>query len=127
MSYTFGKDLNWEAGVRYNLGSGFPFTPTQGYYGQVDFDDPNGDYSNNNPDEISINYGDLNSNRLPWYSRFDVSVKRKFVLGENSLLEANFSVTNLLNRENIFYLDRVSQERVNQLPIMPSLGASLSF
>ena len=91
------------------------------------FDDPNGDYINDNPDDVSINYGDLNSNRLPWYSRFDISVKRKFVLGENSILEANFSVTNLLNRENIFYLDRVSQERVDQLPIMPSLGASLSF
>ncbi len=126
-SYTFGKDLLWEAGARWNLGSGFPFTPTQGYYGDVDFNDVNVDYTTYNPDDVSIQYGDLNSNRLPWYSRFDISVKRKFVLAENSILTANVSCTNVFNRENIFYLDRVSQERVNQLPIMPSIGLSLTF
>ncbi|MEQ8325215.1 MAG: TonB-dependent receptor [Vicingaceae bacterium] len=126
-SYTFGKDLNWEAGVRWNLGSGFPFTPTNGYYGDLDFTDIGEDYTTYNPDDVSIDYGDLNSKRLPWYSRFDITLKRRFVLSENSILEANASCTNIFNRENIFYLDRVSQKRVNQLPIMPSLGMSLSF
>lgn len=126
-SYTFGKDLNWEIGARWNLGSGFPFTPTQGYYGDVDFSDLGTDYTNYNPDDVSVKYDVLNSKRLPWYSRFDVSLKRKFVLGEHSLLEANLSCTNILNRENIFYIDRVSQKRVDQLPIMPSAGLSLSF
>ncbi|PLX06529.1 MAG: TonB-dependent receptor, partial [Marinilabiliales bacterium] len=31
-TYTFGEDLNWEASARWNLGSGFPFTQTSGYY-----------------------------------------------------------------------------------------------
>jgi hypothetical protein len=126
-SLTFGKDKLWEAGVRWNLGSGFPFTPTQGYYGDIGFNDINTDYPTDNPKDVSIYYGELNSKRLPWYSRFDISVKRKFVLGENSILEANAGCTNVFNRENIFYLDRVSQERVNQLPIMPSIGMSLTF
>lgn len=126
-SYTFGKDLLWEAGVRWNLGSGFPFTPTRGYYGDVNFSNVNNDPTTENPDDVSIYYGDLNSQRLPWYSRFDISVKRKFVMSENTLLEANASCTNILNRENIFYIDRVSQETVNQLPIMPSVGLTLSF
>ena len=126
-SYTFGRDRNWEAGFRWNLGSGFPFTPTKGYYGDVDFTDIGVNYPSYNPGNVSINYGNLNSRRQPWYSRFDVSLKRRFVLGENTILEANASCTNILNRENIFYIDRVSQTRVNQLPIMPSLGLSLSF
>lgn len=126
-SYTFGKDLLWEAGLRWNLGSGFPFTPTKGYYGDVDFSNVNNDPSTENPDDVSVYYGDLNSQRLPWYSRFDVSVKRKFVMSENTILEANASCTNILNRENIFYIDRVSQETVYQLPIMPSVGLTLSF
>ena len=29
--------------------------------------------------------------------------------------------------ENIFYFNRVKYERVNQLPIMPSIGASITF
>lgn len=126
-STLFGREKLWEAGLRWNLGSGFPFTPTQGYYGDIDFSDVGTDYPTQNPDDVAIHYGELNSKRLPWYSRFDVMVKRKFVMSENTVLEANASCTNVFNRENIFYLDRVSQQRVNQLPIMPSLGLSLSF
>jgi len=36
-------------------------------------------------------------------------------------------VTNAYNRENIFYFNRVKYERVNQLPLMPSIGMSLTF
>lgn len=125
-SYTFGEDLNWEFGARWNLGSGFPFTPTVGFFGDVKFDEGRSDYTSQNPN-LGLAYGDINSERLPWYSRFDVSLKRKFVISEHSLLEVNAGCTNLFNRENIFYVDRVTQDRVNQLPILPSLGATLSF
>ena len=84
------------------------------------------DYTSQNG-ELGIRYGDLNSGRLPTYHRFDVSVKRKFVLSERSILDANISVTNVYNRENIFYLNRVTSQRVNQLPILPSAGVSLTF
>ena len=36
-------------------------------------------------------------------------------------------VTNAYSRENIFYVNRVTQEKVNQLPIMPSLAFSWRF
>ncbi len=39
MSYAFGSDKSWEASIRWNLGSGFPFTLTQGFYQQFDFQD----------------------------------------------------------------------------------------
>jgi len=42
-------------------------------------------------------------------------------------LEVNLSVTNALNQQNIFYFDRVSYTRIDQMPFMPSLGISFSF
>lgn len=42
-------------------------------------------------------------------------------------MEINASVTNLYDRKNVFYKDRVTNETVYQLPIMPSLGVSLYF
>lgn len=126
-SYGFGKDLVWTFDARWNLGSGFPLTQTTGFYENLAFQGPiNQDYTSQNG-EIGIRYGDLNGGRLPWYHRFDVSLKRKFVLSEHSILEATTSVTNVYNRDNIFYVNRVTNQRVNQLPILPSLGISLTF
>jgi hypothetical protein len=126
-SYIFGDDSNWEASARWNLGSGFPFTQTQGYYEQLDFQDGiNTDYTTENGD-LGIYYGDINDGRLPYYHRLDLTVKRKFYFGENSEVETSLSVTNAYNRENIFYFDRVNFERVNQLPFMPSFAAYWKF
>lgn len=125
-SYMFGKDLNWTANFRWNLGSGFPFTQTQGFAEDIIFSSINTDYTTANGD-IKVIYGELNNGRLPYYHRLDFSIKRKFVLSERSELEANASVTNVYNRENIFYINRVSGKKVYQLPLMPSFGMSLTF
>ena len=34
-SFEFGQDLNWSVSARWNFGSGFPFTQTQGFYENV--------------------------------------------------------------------------------------------
>lgn len=126
-SYTFGKNHNWEADARWNFGSGFPFTQTQGYYENLNFADGiNTDYTTKNGVLTPI-YGPLNTGRLPYYHRLDVSVKRKFVFTESTTLEASAGATNVYNRENIFYFDRLQYKRVNQLPIMPSISMSLTF
>lgn len=125
-AYTFGKQLNWEASVRWNLGSGFPFTQTAGFYENVVFaDGVNTDYTTQNGD-LGVEYGELNKGRLPYYHRLDLSIKRKFEIGSTTL-EAILGVTNVYNRENIFYIDRLQYEVVNQLPILPSLGVSWKF
>ena len=126
-TYTFGKDLNWEVGTRWNLGSGFPFTQTQGFYEKIPFNDGiNTDYTTANGD-LGIVYGPLNEGRLPYYHRLDISVKRTFQLGANTSLKASFSITNAYNRNNIFYFSRTTNEEVYQLPFMPSVGLSLKF
>ena len=126
-----GQKEQWYISVRWNLGTGFPFTPTQGYYPGIDFLDPLGnpdinfDYTTANGDP-SVLYGALNSNRLPTYHRLDASLK---YTGEWKYgpMEAAVGATNMYNRENIFYYDRVEAERVNQLPIMPTISCSFSF
>lgn len=126
-AYTFGNDLNWEANFRWNLGTGFPFTQTQGFFEKYTFSDGiNSDYLSTNG-ELGYVYGPLNNGRLPTYHRLDLTLKRKFELSDNSTLEAVISVTNAYNRQNMFYFDRTLYERVDQLPILPSIGVSLTF
>jgi hypothetical protein len=127
-SYSFGKGINqWEINVRWNFGSGFPFTQTQGIYELIDFSSGiNTDYTTANG-ELGYIYADLNQGRLPYYHRLDMTLKKSFLLTEKSKLEAALSVTNAYNRENIFYFNRTTYERVNQLPILPSFSLTFTF
>ncbi|MFN0216461.1 MAG: TonB-dependent receptor [Saprospiraceae bacterium] len=130
-TYLLGKKKQWEAGVRWNFGSGFPFTLTQGFYNNVTFDDGvNTDILGGNgvANDLGIIYADKrNGGRLPYYHRMDVSIKRVFKFSKFSNLEVTASATNVYNRPNIFYFDRVRYTRVNQLPILPSLSATFQF
>lgn len=126
-SYTFGKDFQWTVDARWNFGTGFPLTQTTGFFESLTFQGGIGqDYTSQNG-ELGIRYDDLNGGRLPSYHRFDISLKRQFVLGKNSILDATAGVTNVYDRENIFYVNRVTFNRVNQLPILPSVGVTLTF
>lgn len=127
-SIKFGGDLSWEFGARWNFGTGFPFTLTQGFYGQFNFlDGLDTPYMTGNPD-LGILYADeRNGGRLPNYHRLDISLKKRFEFGRHTGLEATASVTNVYDRDNIFYFDRIRFERVDQLPILPSLGLKFTF
>ncbi len=124
----FGKDLNWELGVRWNFGSGFPFTQTQGFYQNISFNDiALTDILTGNYNLGTILAEERNGGRLSAYHRLDMSLKRTFHFSKFSKLEALLSITNVYNRENIFYVDRITNNRVNQLPVIPSLGLTYSF
>lgn len=127
LSYQIGLDRSWEISLRWNYGSGFPYTPTKGGEELLDFQSGiNYDYIYSNG-ELKQIFGIYNSKRLPTYHRFDISAKKQFTLSKYTILEINASITNIYNRENLFYYDRISAQRVNQLPIMPSIGLNLSF
>ena len=126
-TYALGEWREWELSARWTFGSGFPFTQTQGIFSQLMFGSSIiTDYTQENG-EYSIHYADLYKGRLPSYHRLDIGVKRKFSLGARSILELNLSATNLYSRENIFYFNRITFERVNQLPILVCAGATLTF
>lgn len=129
-SYKFGTDNNYELDARFNFGSGFPFTQTKGFFEDLTFN--NGidtDLSSQNG-LLGIYYGgteNLNKGRLPYYHRLDISFKRIFKLQQGMKLELNASIINAYNRANLFYFDRVSFCRVNQLPLLPAAGLNFIF
>ena len=126
-SYSFGNDNSWKADARWNLGSGFPFTQTKGFYENIPFSGGiNTDYVSQNGD-LDVLYGNLNEGRLPYYHRLDLSLSKTIKFSKNTILKISASVTNAYNRENIFYFNRIEHERVNQLPLLPSGGISLRF
>ena len=127
LTYTAGSKRQWEFSGRWNFGTGFPFTQVQGFYEYYPFQNGiNFDYTTANGD-LGVLYGELNGGRLPTYHRLDLDVKRKFYLSENMLLEANLGVTNVYNRNNVFYVNLVTSEIARQLPILPSFGLTFSF
>ncbi|MEI6574922.1 MAG: TonB-dependent receptor [Bacteroidota bacterium] len=126
-SYYWGDDKEWQFDVRWNFGSGFPFTKTAGYYGKQTFGQGiNTNYTTAN-EEMGVLYDVINGGRLPTYHRLDVNLKRKFQLRETTFLEVDASVTNVYDRKNVFYFDRMKGQTVYQLPILPSLGITLIF
>ena len=125
-TYAIDKNKHWEASVRWNYGSGFPFTPTQGYYQQLNLNNYMGSYLNQNG-QLGYVSGNLFSQRLPVYARMDVSIRYKYNLRDRYFLEINGGATNVFDRANIFFFNRVTYTRVNQLPIMPNLNISLKF
>ncbi len=126
-SYKWGKDNSWKSDFRWNLGSGFPFTQTQGFFESLTFSDGlSTDYTVSNGD-LGISYAELNNGRLPYYHRLDISVSKRFKLNNRIAINITSSVTNTYNRENIFYFNRVKYERINQLPLMPSFGINCIF
>lgn len=128
-SYTFGADKNWEAGAKWNLGSGFPFTQIVNYYPDVDFSGGlSTDYTQTD-NGVAIAYDVINGGRLPYFHRLDLNLKRIFYLGSQGdvKLETAFTITNAYNRANIFYYNHLTNERENQLPMIPSIGANINF
>ena len=127
LTYTAGSKRQWELSGRWNFGSGFPFTQVQGFYEYYSFQDGiNFDYTTTNG-ELGVLFGELNGGRLPTYHRFDFDVKRKFFFTENIMLEADLSVTNVYNRNNVFYVNLITSDVARQLPILPTFGLTLSF
>lgn len=128
-AYTFGRRMDLEVSARYNLGSPFPFTQTQGFFENVNLvsNGLNTNYLQQNG-SIGILYPQqLNGGRLSYFHRLDLSAKKRFALSKNSNIEVTAAVTNAYDRDNIFYVDRLTNERVFQLPIFPSLNVTYNF
>ena len=125
-SYSFGKRRSWEINCRWNFGTGFPFTQTQAYYPHYDPTYINDDYVSANEDVFFLLAG-LNEARLPSYHRLDLGAKKKFFLGPRHSLELYFSMTNIYNYKNVFYVNRTTNDVVYQLPFLYYFGMTWRF
>jgi len=126
-SYSFGKKNCWTVDARWNFGSGFPFTKTRGFYPQLEYIETiSGDIIHVN-EELGLALDTINRGQLPDYHRLDVNIKRKFTVSERCLIEVGAGATNLYNYHNIFYINRVTADKIYQLPILWSLNANITF
>lgn len=128
-TYDVDEEGSWQVSARWNLGSGFPFTQTQGFYNFISLlGGVETDVLTANPDDIGIIYSEeRNGGRLPYYHRLDVSVKKKLQITNRFDLEITAAATNAYNRDNIFFFDRVEYEREDQLPFIPSISVKGTF
>lgn len=128
-SYTAGKKKDLDFSLRYNLGSPFPFTQTQGFYENLNL--VSGGISTNylqQNGQLGLLYAnEINGGRLSYYHRVDLSAKKRFTLTKTSNIETTLSITNIFSRNNIFYVNRIDNTRVYQLPIFPSLNVTWNF
>lgn len=121
LNYTIGgfiTSLNWE------FGSGFPYTQifATDFLLNIPYDNPN-----EVPGIAYAYYAQPFSERLPVYHRLDFSVKRYFDITPSLNIGAEFGAINIYNRSNIFYLDVVSFEVVNQSGLFPYISISTTI
>lgn len=139
----------------WQLASGFPYTPVvpDVEFSQDEFDaDDDGNRDEWRPvrwfggaflttvADVLLSPSQINSRRLPVYSRLDLRASYSPHWG-NGRWEFYLDVINVLNRENTIYIDseqvpgsasgpsdvRFEEKRIKSLPIIPSFGVRLRF
>lgn len=124
---TASADLGFfTASARWQYSSGRPFT--QGY-GTDNFLEIRGlrDLPRDERGSNRLLFEEQYNARLPAYHRFDVSLEREVALSPTLDLAIEGGAINAYDRQNIFYLDLLTRDRVDQLPLIPYLGLTLDI
>ena len=126
------RDLPWgvEAGLRWNLGTGTPYTAQLARFRKYEqrLTDLRYDYAS----VRTALLGPRNGARLPAYHRLDVSFRKTLHRAWGSL-SPYLSVINLYNRDNVLWRQRhynsgnLAGVDNHMLPILPTLGVEVSF
>lgn len=112
--------------LRWEVGSGFPFTQTIGYYDRLVLDNLfTGGFVRETGEPYSL-LGLKNAARLPVYHRLDASAVYDFTLGALKG-SVGLHIVNVYNHKNIFYFDRKTGREVNMLPFFPSMTLQLEY
>ncbi len=111
--------------TRWQFGSGLPFNQAQGFDGFVLLDG-NVDVTTA-PGSRRVIFDEPFGGELPTYHRLDVSAERSVQLTGHGLLTLQAGVINIYDRSNLFFLDVFTQNRVDQIPIIPNFGLKLEF
>jgi hypothetical protein len=115
-----------DATLRWEYGSGYPFTQGAGSYSSLTLRDIGTDP---NPDGIggtAVALGAKNAARLPAYHRMDAGLYYKITVGMfRGTVGA--SVINLYNAKNILYYDRTTGKTAYMTPFLPTASFTLEF
>ncbi len=117
---------NLETNIRWELGSGFPFTQTMGYYERLPLTDFYLQPVQTETGTPYISLGEKNAARLPTYHRMDLGVAYRFNVGRFKA-RAGVNIVNVYDHRNIFYFDRATGQQVNMLPFFPTATLELEY
>jgi hypothetical protein len=131
----------WDGGIRWNVGTGTPYTRALGAYGsysprfvenggRLNWDGANA--STDTFDGYAVFLQDRNASRYPAYHRLDVSA-RKTLRKWWGTLTPYVDVLNMYNRRNVlFYFYEYSEippvrSGVSMFPLLPTFGLEVHF
>jgi hypothetical protein len=117
---------NLDANIRWEFGSGFPYSQTVGYYNRLpltDFYSQPFVYESGTP---YIQLGAKNAARLPAYQRLDLGLSYRFRISSIKG-RAGVNIINVYDHQNIFYFNRATGQQVNMLPFFPTATIELEY
>ncbi len=125
-----------EAGLRWNYGSGLPYTRPLGGYTVFSFEPTNQRRFTFDPPsdsaELGVLLGPRNGQRYPPYHRLDVTFRKEMQRSWGTITPY-LDIVNLYNRKNpLFYFyefdrDPPTRSGVSMFPFLPTIGAELKF
>jgi hypothetical protein len=130
----------WEGGLRWNFGTGIPYTRAVGSYlyyspryvsgGGLHWTGADDD------DSIDSNFGvvlgERNATRYPLYHRLDVSLRRAFPKSWG-VLTPYVNLVNVYNQRNVLFyfyeyqLNPATRSGISMFPVLPTIGLEISF
>lgn len=117
---------NLDITLRYEFGSGYPFTQTAGYYDRLPLDTFNNQFTFGNVGNPFSVLGTKNESRLPNYHRLDASIVYHFQLAPVRG-SVGVNLVNLLDRKNIIYYDRKTGQTITMLEFFPSATLRVEY
>ena len=114
-------DLN----VRWQFGSGLPFNESLGFDRFILLDSLVNVLQE--PGDERVLYNRPFTGRLTTYHRLDASLDYTFELNDRAGATIQLGLINAYDRSNLFYLDLFTLRRVNQLPLIPTVGVKLEL
>ena len=115
----------FDVSVRWNYGSGLPYSQIRGFDGFLLMDGPVDVLAD--PGQARVIYDRPYAGLLPAYHRLDVSIERTVQFRDDSFVTIQAGVINLYDQANLFSLDVFTLERSYQLPFIPTAGIKFEF
>lgn len=115
----------YSLGIRWEYGSGFPFTRIEGFYNAIDLSGADHSY-HDAEGQVQILFDEPFRGLLPPYHRLDVTLERR-IQTPRFAGTVQAGLLNAYDRNNIFYFDLFATRRVDQLPLIPMIGIKLEL
>jgi hypothetical protein len=125
----------WQGGLRWNFGSGLPYTRPLGSYLMYEYHiDGNHKVLDEAPDSslLAVLLGQRNAARYPDYHRLDVSFRKTFQKKWGTLTP-HVDILNVYNRKNVLFYFYEFQKSppvrsgISMFPFLPTVGVELVF